>query len=200
LVCGRLAEFVHAQLSGDILKDISEQYRNFLSSFSGPVDDLTANQRWPPTSALRHPAARVDQHQLVARVVDMILFTHFHFDHLWGISDGKSASLLFPSAEFVASETEVAFWSDPELPEVPSAAVIRWGCPQLSPERDRLLKMELLEPAEVGRLFEAMEGCRRNVDARFAQATRGLEVESIRALDTLIFRVVFHCGGAAVSK
>jgi glyoxylase-like metal-dependent hydrolase (beta-lactamase superfamily II) len=48
--------------------------------------------------------------------IDMILFTHCHFDHLWGISDGKNASLLFPSAEFVASETEVAFWSDPELP------------------------------------------------------------------------------------
>jgi glyoxylase-like metal-dependent hydrolase (beta-lactamase superfamily II) len=48
--------------------------------------------------------------------IDMILFTHCHFDHLWGISDGKNASLLFPSAEFVASETEVAFWSSPELP------------------------------------------------------------------------------------
>jgi glyoxylase-like metal-dependent hydrolase (beta-lactamase superfamily II) len=53
--------------------------------------------------------------------IDMILFTHCHFDHLWGISDGKNASLLFPSAEFVASETEVAFWSDPELPGKVSA-------------------------------------------------------------------------------
>ena len=48
--------------------------------------------------------------------IDIILFTHFHFDHLWGISDSKNASLLFPSAEFVASEAEVAFWSDPGLP------------------------------------------------------------------------------------
>src|SRR5271168_575742 len=47
--------------------------------------------------------------------IDMILLTHAHFDHLWGISDRENASLLFPSAEFVASETEVAFWSDPEL-------------------------------------------------------------------------------------
>src|SRR3982074_476149 len=46
--------------------------------------------------------------------IDMILFTHCHFDHLWGISDGENASLLFPSAEFVASEAEVAFWSAPE--------------------------------------------------------------------------------------
>jgi glyoxylase-like metal-dependent hydrolase (beta-lactamase superfamily II) len=47
--------------------------------------------------------------------IDMILFTHFHFDHLWGISDYENASLVFPSAEFVASETEVAFWSAPDL-------------------------------------------------------------------------------------
>src|ERR1700736_1178534 len=46
--------------------------------------------------------------------IDTILFTHCHFDHLWGISDGENASLLFPSAEFVASEAEVAFWSAPE--------------------------------------------------------------------------------------
>ena len=53
--------------------------------------------------------------------IDMVLLTHAHFDHLWGISDAKNASLLFPSAEFVASETEVAFWSDPELPGKVSA-------------------------------------------------------------------------------
>ena len=47
--------------------------------------------------------------------IDTILFTHFHFDHLWGISDHENASLLFPSAEFVATETEVAFWSAPDL-------------------------------------------------------------------------------------
>src|ERR1700751_4200534 len=48
--------------------------------------------------------------------IDMILFTHAHFDHLWGISDHENSSLQFPSAEFVASETEDTFWSDPALP------------------------------------------------------------------------------------
>src|ERR1700734_2131341 len=47
--------------------------------------------------------------------IDTILFSHFHFDHLWGISDHENASLLFPSAEFVATETEFAFWSAPDL-------------------------------------------------------------------------------------
>src|ERR1700726_2989347 len=48
--------------------------------------------------------------------IDMIVLTHAHFDHLWGISDGKNASLMFPSAEFVASETEGPFWIAPDLP------------------------------------------------------------------------------------
>src|SRR6202166_3074620 len=39
--------------------------------------------------------------------IDLILLTHGHSDHLWGISDRENASLLFPSAEFVASETVV---------------------------------------------------------------------------------------------
>src|SRR5271155_4889005 len=54
--------------------------------------------------------------------IDTILFTHAHFDHLWGISDHENASLLFPSAEFVASETEVAFWSAPDLVGILSPA------------------------------------------------------------------------------
>jgi hypothetical protein len=77
--------------------------------------------------------------------IDMILFTHCHFDHLWGISDGKNASLLFPSAEFVASETEVAFWSAPELPRqsVPQAAAAGYpgkseiGRPSAAPDQGR---------------------------------------------------------------
>jgi glyoxylase-like metal-dependent hydrolase (beta-lactamase superfamily II) len=47
--------------------------------------------------------------------IDMIVLTHCHADHMWGISDATNSSLLFPSAEFVASETEVTFWNTPEL-------------------------------------------------------------------------------------
>jgi glyoxylase-like metal-dependent hydrolase (beta-lactamase superfamily II) len=47
--------------------------------------------------------------------VDMVLITHGHSDHLWGISDLQNEILLFPNAEFVAEETEVKFWNSPEL-------------------------------------------------------------------------------------
>lgn len=47
--------------------------------------------------------------------IDIVLLTHGHSDHLWGISDPQNNSLLFPKAEFVASETEVRFWNTPEL-------------------------------------------------------------------------------------
>src|SRR6202008_2265383 len=75
--------------------------------------------------------------------IDMILLTHAHFDHLWGISDHENASLLFPSAEFVASETEVAFWSAPEwanrLPPALKPEVTRANLKLASP-RLRLIK------------------------------------------------------------
>jgi glyoxylase-like metal-dependent hydrolase (beta-lactamase superfamily II) len=75
--------------------------------------------------------------------IDMILFTHCHFDHLWGISDGENASLLFPSAEFVVSEAEVAFWSAPEwankVPPALKPAVTRANLKLASP-RLRLIK------------------------------------------------------------
>src|ERR1700675_1210956 len=75
--------------------------------------------------------------------IDLILFTHCHFDHLWGISDGKNPSLLFPSAEFVASETEVAFWSAPEwankLPPAQQPRVTQANLKLASP-RMRLIK------------------------------------------------------------
>jgi len=57
----------------------------------------------------------------------MILLTHCHFDHLWGISDGKrTRSMLFPSAEFVAAETRGRLWSDHELTGQSVRQTARW--------------------------------------------------------------------------
>ena len=53
--------------------------------------------------------------------VDVVLFTHAHPDHLWGVADKATGRLLFPHAEYVGTETERKFWSDPALPgQVPT--------------------------------------------------------------------------------
>ena len=53
--------------------------------------------------------------------VDMVLFTHAHPDHLWGVTDKATGKLLFPNAEYAGTETELKFWSDPALPgQVPA--------------------------------------------------------------------------------
>ena len=49
--------------------------------------------------------------------VDLVVFTHAHPDHLWGVADRTTGKLLFPEAEYVGSEAEVKFWSDPALPD-----------------------------------------------------------------------------------
>lgn len=48
--------------------------------------------------------------------VDSVVFTHAHPDHLWGVADKTTGRLLFPNAEYVGSEAEVKYWSDPALP------------------------------------------------------------------------------------
>jgi len=53
--------------------------------------------------------------------IDTVVFTHLHPDHLWGATDKSGSKLLFPKADYVASETEIAFWSQAALPtQVPS--------------------------------------------------------------------------------
>src|SRR5262249_865665 len=47
--------------------------------------------------------------------IDMILFTHCHFDHPSRITHPNTPSLPFPSSAFVASETEVRFGGAPDL-------------------------------------------------------------------------------------
>lgn len=44
--------------------------------------------------------------------VTLIPFTHFHGDHISGLTDRDGAA-LFPNAELVVPETEWAFWNDP---------------------------------------------------------------------------------------
>ena len=53
--------------------------------------------------------------------VDVVLFTHAHPDHLWGVADKATGRLLFPNAEYLGTETELKFWSNSALPsQVPA--------------------------------------------------------------------------------
>ncbi|MDR3373407.1 MAG: MBL fold metallo-hydrolase [Ancalomicrobiaceae bacterium] len=54
--------------------------------------------------------------------IDTVIFTHLHPDHLWGATSANGSALVFPNADYVCSEAEVAFWSDAALPgHVPAA-------------------------------------------------------------------------------
>ncbi|MAJ63561.1 MAG: MBL fold metallo-hydrolase [Alphaproteobacteria bacterium] len=45
--------------------------------------------------------------------IDVVVLTHFHFDHIGGLmEDGKPA---FPNARYVAPGTEYDFWTNPDL-------------------------------------------------------------------------------------
>ena len=45
--------------------------------------------------------------------IDTVLATHLHPDHIGGLVDGDGKA-LFPNAELVAHETDVAFWGSPD--------------------------------------------------------------------------------------
>ncbi|MCS6930820.1 MAG: MBL fold metallo-hydrolase [Acetobacteraceae bacterium] len=44
--------------------------------------------------------------------VSMVVLTHYHGDHISGLTDAQNAA-VFPNAEVVAPEPEHAFWTDP---------------------------------------------------------------------------------------
>jgi len=48
--------------------------------------------------------------------VDTILITHFHPDHMWGVTDDGDAERTFPNAEYVVGEAEWNFWMQPQHP------------------------------------------------------------------------------------
>ncbi|WP_226574635.1 MBL fold metallo-hydrolase [Acuticoccus sediminis] len=45
--------------------------------------------------------------------IDTVLITHMHGDHIGGLIDGDGAA-VFPNAEVVVRDRELAFWTDPE--------------------------------------------------------------------------------------
>ena len=52
--------------------------------------------------------------------VDMVLISHLHPDHIFGLMEKDTNAQVFPNAEIMVSETEYNFWTDPAIiPKLP---------------------------------------------------------------------------------
>lgn len=49
--------------------------------------------------------------------VDMVLVSHMHPDHIFGLMEKDTNAQVFPNAEIKVSETEYNFWTDPAIIE-----------------------------------------------------------------------------------
>jgi len=49
--------------------------------------------------------------------IDIVLISHFHPDHIFGLMAKDTNEQIFPNAEIVVPEAEFAFWTDPGLIE-----------------------------------------------------------------------------------
>ena len=49
--------------------------------------------------------------------VDMVLVSHMHPDHIFGMMEKETNAQVFPNAEILVGETEYDFWTDPAIIE-----------------------------------------------------------------------------------
>lgn len=49
--------------------------------------------------------------------VDMVIVTHFHPDHIFGLMAKDTNAPIFPNAEIVVPDAELAYWGDPAVIE-----------------------------------------------------------------------------------
>lgn len=87
--------------------------------------------------------------------IDLVLLTHAHADHSWGLTDRHGAA-IFKNAELGLMESEYAFWTDTANGEIsPFAALnVRGARHNLLPYRDRLVMVR--DGAEICRGITAI--------------------------------------------
>jgi glyoxylase-like metal-dependent hydrolase (beta-lactamase superfamily II) len=71
--------------------------------------DAGAGGNWVPTAGkLVDNLARIG---VEPNSIDLVILTHAHADHLWGVIDDLDDSLRFPKARYAIPEIEFDFWS-----------------------------------------------------------------------------------------
>jgi len=87
------------------------------------VDSGSGGGQWQPTAgrlAANMRAAGIDPHK-----ISIILISHFHPDHIFGLMEKGSNAPVFPQAELVVSATEYNWWTEAgrveKLPEARKA-------------------------------------------------------------------------------
>jgi glyoxylase-like metal-dependent hydrolase (beta-lactamase superfamily II) len=119
-----------------------------------------ANGAWPPTGGClpeNLQAAGIDPGS-----IDAVIFTHLHPDHLWGITDPNNETLIFPNAEYVVAEPELAFWDNEDLPGQMPNDLYRWvaeaNLVHIEKIRDRLRTVGAAAEASPGITFMPTHG------------------------------------------
>ena len=91
--------------------------------------------------------SNLEQVGLTPEVIDMVLLTHIHPDHVGG-NLGENGEPAFPNAEYVVPRTEAEFWlNDPDLsplsvPDFIKEAMIAAAEQQVRPLGDRLTRID----------------------------------------------------------
>src|ERR1700755_2160897 len=73
------------------------------------VDTGSGNYLLPTAGFVQHSLAGAG---IDPKSIDTVLLTHMHPDHSAGLTDMSTGQLLFPNAELVMHENELAHWCD----------------------------------------------------------------------------------------
>jgi glyoxylase-like metal-dependent hydrolase (beta-lactamase superfamily II) len=76
--------------------------------------DAGAGGNWVPTAGKL--ADNLASAKIMLDTIDLVVLTHAHPDHLWGLVDELDDSLRYPKARYVIAEAEHAFWSGSQAP------------------------------------------------------------------------------------